>query len=192
MAAERLHAGGCVESCSATARRSAYRPARRAVAGGLFDPARRARAPRSRSRLACVRGGTVRSLRASTWRLDRAASQLSSRCAAARESSPAATRIVALSHARREALVVHLHRHPLPQAQLPARCANSRVSRVCSLSPPRSESGSPTTTRSTSRSRTSSLELRQPAPARRPRHASIGVTIVPVGSLSAQPQRALP
>ncbi len=70
--------------------------------------------------------------------------------------------------------------------------ANARVSRVCSVSEPSSDSGSPTTTRSTSRSRTSSRSRAKPRLVPGRATTSIGVTIVPDGSLSAQPQRALP
>ena len=55
-----------------------------------------------------------------------------------------------------------------------------------------SESGRPTTTRPTSRSRDELAQARHAPLGGGLATASIGVTIVPVGSLSAQPHRALP
>ena len=72
------------------------------------------------------------------------------------------------------------------------RSAKARASRVWSESRPESDSGRPTTTRSTSRSATSWRSARMPAFVAGRRIGSIGVASVPVGSLSAQPQRADP
>ena len=69
---------------------------------------------------------------------------------------------------------------------------NARVSVVCAVSVPRSDSGSPTTTCSTSRSRTSRRSTSSPRRLDGRGTGAIGVTIVPLGSLTAQPQRALP
>ena len=100
--------------------------------------------------------------------------------AAARESSRSGRPLHALGHARREALVVHLDGNAL--AQLPRQALHelARLARLL-VSPPRSESGSPTTTRSTSRAATSAFSAAMPRLLSGRGIVSIGVTIVPVG-----------
>jgi hypothetical protein len=73
-----------------------------------------------------------------------------------------------------------------------SRSANARVSRVCAESPPDSDSGNPTTTRSAPSSVTK--PTRAANPRREPGRStgSSGVASVPVGSETATPQRAAP
>ena len=118
----------------------------------------------------------------------RAASQLSSRCAAARESSLArppvrsAKRVVKRSSYSSTGIGSSSSR----------AAANSRVSVVWAESLPDSVSGRPTTTRSTSSSATSSRRRANPRRDRGVGTESSGVASTAVGSLTAQPHRALP
>ena len=100
-------------------------------------------------------------------------------------------RLHPLGQPRREALVVHLHRDCPPRRR--ASCAaNARVSRVCAVSPPLERQRQPDDHALDLALATSSRSAREAARVAGRRTGSIGVTIVPVGSLSAQPQRALP
>ena len=122
-------------------------------------PGRSARL-RSRSRRAASRSSAVRPPPAHAGPPEdtlRAISQLSSRCAAARESSLARPPDP-LRQPRRQALVVELDRHRQPRARAARRTPASRA--VWSESPPASESGSPTITRSAPSSSTSARSAR--------------------------------
>ena len=72
------------------------------------------------------------------------------------------------------------------------RWAKARVSVVWAVSAPDSESGRPTTTRSAPSSSTSARRRPNPRRVAGASTGSSGVASTPVGSLTAQPQRALP
>ena len=74
----------------------------------------------------------------------------------------------------------------------PNRAANARVSRVWAESPPDSDRGSPTTTRSAPSDATSSTSAANPRLEPGRSTGSSGVASVPVGSETATPQRAAP
>jgi len=118
------------------------------------------------------------------------ANQSSNRTAAARESSlslPALlAAIVVVKRSSKSSTGT-----PGPSAER-SLSAKARASRVWSESAPESESGKPTTTRSTPRCSTSSRSCLMPAFVSGRKTGSIGVAKVPVGSLRAQPQRAEP
>ena len=148
--------------CRASGRRRLGR-GRRGVPRGRRGGARaRAARPRGSAALRAARSSRrpkrdiARPRPSSPWR----ASQSSSSTAAARESSPAPPAGAAAAIARREALVVELDRDVEPRRQALPRTRAPRA--VCAESPPDSASGSPTTTRPTSRSRTRSRCARSP------------------------------
>jgi hypothetical protein len=97
--------------------------------------------------------------------------------------------IDALGEAGGEALVVHLHRDAVPETCRELAGERARLARLVGVA---AVARQPTITRSTSRSRTSVRSWVKPRLVAGRSTASTGVTIVPVGSLSAQPQRALP
>ena len=178
-----------VAASAARSARQRRRAARRLI--GDVGPRRRARSARSRSRsalAAAAHGDRHYEL----WRR-LACSQLSSMWAAARESSPARLEPRSLAgDVGGEALVVELDRDALPQAQ---RQAPREVAGLARLLGVASAAATPAARRRRARPRARGSVLRSPRARggwRAGRSASIGVTIVPVGSLSAQPQRALP
>src|SRR5439155_11620683 len=115
-------------------------------------------------------------------------SQSSRRCAAARESSSAAPpdRIARLVVSRSSYSSTGT---PATRLSLPA---NERVAAACSPSSPASVSGNPTTTSSAPVSRTSSTSSSSPAGVSGRSTLRSGVASEPLGSDTADPQRAAP
>lgn len=99
--------------------------------------------------------------------------------------------LILAGDAGREALVVKLDGDLFAQAQREALRERTGLARLIGV-PPFSDTGSPMTTRSTSRARINSSIAASPRRSPGRAIAWIGVTIVPDGSLTAHPQRALP